>query len=780
MGVHLRRRHRAAAVAIAVSATGLMPVIAHAAASTTIYVDGTNNACFDGGTGTAAQPFCTLQPAVDAMGPGDTVIVNGSGYLPVTVTQSGTAAQPITIEGAAGSTAMISDSSPPTGVPAFAFSGASYITVENISTENVSQYATFTGSSHITLDSFRAAPTFGQSAPAGFTKPGVEISGDSSDITVSRGAFFDVGRTAPSLQIDSGSTGDVVSTNFLQGGDPSIVANGASGTAITSNTVVASSGAHCGSGILLTGASTGSTIENNVIEPATSCAASSGTPTPTGLLNVASAAASGTTVDYNVLGPGNKSNEYGWGGNYYQTAATFSAATGQGKHDITADPQLQTDGMTYYISSQSPVINSANSDAPGELSTDIGGSSRINDPLVADTGAGTHDYYDRGAEQLQAPGNTDLNVEGSGALGVTATATEWSSTGYTFNFGDGTGTESGAYGVAKHTYQTQGKYTITVTGTDSVTGKAFSDSTPFATPVGGTMWHDLRNANGSWQSEGWGVPGGSTGFQHTALTAMPDGSTQFVAVSSSGQLEHNIRFANGSWQGWRTLSQPGVIVTSADIAGMRDGSSQIVEDTNTGAVLHNIRYASGAWQRQGWAAIPASTNGTIVLAAITAMPDGSTQFVGVNGDDLLEHNIRHANGTWQGWNVVHQREDYSIYGADIAGMPDGSAQIVEETAGGVMHDIRFANGSWQSQGWASVGAPSGSTVTSITAMPDGSSQFVDVTSSGKIYHDIRFANGSWQREGWTGLGQPGKLPVFDADIAGFPNGSSQLIAMTKN
>jgi len=778
-GLHLRKHHRAAAVAIAVSATGLIPVAAHAASSTTIYVDGSNSACFDGGTGTAAQPFCTLQPAVDAVVPGDTVIVNGSGYLPVTITKSGTAAQPITIEGAAGSNAMVSDSSPPSGVPAFAFNGASYVTVTNISTENVSQYATFTASSHIVLDSFRAAPTFGQSAPSGFNKPGVEISGDSADITVSRGEFFDIGRTAPSLQIDAGSTGDVVSTNFLQGGDPSIVVNGASGTVITGNTAVASSGTHCGSGILLTGASTGSTIENNVIEPATSCTAA-GTPASTGLLDVASTATSGTTVDYNVLGPGNKSNEYAWGGSDYQTAATFNAATGQGGHDITADPQLQINGMDYYIMSQSPVINSANSDAPGELPTDVSGSSRINDPLVADTGAGTYDYYDRGAAQLQAPGNTDLLVDGSGALGVTATATEWSSTGYTFDFGDGTGTVPGTYGVAQHTYKTQGTYTLTVTGTDSGTGKPFSDSTKYFTPTSATMWHDVRNANGSWQAGGWSIPGGSTGFQHTALTAMPDGSTQFVGVTSSGQLEHNIRFANGSWQGWRALNQPGVVVTSADIAGMRDGSAQIVEDTNTGALLHNIRYASGAWQPQGWAAISNGNNGTVVIAAVTAMPDGSTQFIGVDVDDLLEHNIRHANGSWQGWNIVHQRADFSIYGADIVGMPDGSAQIVEETAGGVLHDIRYANGSWQSQGWQSVSAPSGSTETTITAMPDGSSQFVDITSSGKIYHDVRFANGSWQHQGWAALGQPGNLLVSAADIAGFPNGSSQLIAMTKN
>jgi hypothetical protein len=232
-------------------------------------------------------------------------------------------------------------------------------------------------------------------------------------------------------------------------------------------------------------------------------------------------------------------------------------------------------------------------------------------------------------------------------------------------------------------------------------------------------------------------------------------------------------------------------VTNADIAGMPNGSSQIVEETSTGAVWHNIRNANGSWQPHGWGLI---ADPYIVTAAeITGMPDGSSQLVGVYGG-VLKHNIRFANGSWQGWKVVAidalSRDDY-FTSADIAGMPDGSSQIVVNTPNSlsgspncVYHSIRYANGSWQPQGFASIGAPYCSTATSITAMPDGSSQFVDFVPNGnspKIYHDVRNANGSWQRQGWAELPVPNSsVPVVSVDIAGMPNGSSQLIALTQS
>ena len=159
----MRKRHRAAVFAIAVSAAGLLPAAAHADSSATIYVnDSGGSSCNDSGPGTQAEPFCNLQPAVDATVPGDTVLIAAGQYAPVTITKSGTAAAPITIKGTAalGSFVVIADSASPTQATALAFSGVSYVTVSNLNTEGVARYATLTDSSHVTLDSLSAMPTY--------------------------------------------------------------------------------------------------------------------------------------------------------------------------------------------------------------------------------------------------------------------------------------------------------------------------------------------------------------------------------------------------------------------------------------------------------------------------------------------------------------------------------------------------------------------------------------------------------------------------------------------
>ena len=153
-----------------------------------------------------------------------------------------------------------------------------------------------------------------------------------------------------------------------------------------------------------------------------------------------------------------------------------------------------------------------------------------------------------------------------------------------------------------------------------------------------------RNANGSWWS-GWQQgPANSTNIAQAAVTAMPDGDTQVVAVTTSGVLEHTVNSGStGTWQNWGVPANNATAV-SASIAGMPDGSSQLmIEVTSTGTLEHDVRNANGTWQPQGWGAPAGSTN--IAQATITAMPDGSTQLVAVTTAGVLEHNIRFANGT---------------------------------------------------------------------------------------------------------------------------------------
>ena len=195
----------------------------------------------------------------------------------------------------------------------------------------------------------------------------------------------------------------------------------------------------------------------------------------------------------------------------------------------------------------------------------------------------------------------------------------------------------------------------------------------------GKLLHTIRNANGTWQSSGWGSPAGSTGFVRAAITAMPNGSAQLVAVTSSGVLMHNIRFANGSWQGWRALSQPGVTIIDASIAGEADGSSQIVEVTSGHVMKHTIRFANGSWQKQGWGTPAGATD--IVQASIATIGGGATQIVATEGTGAGEFIARNTNGSWNGWQQADIAPMLSISSIEAGWVPDENVHFIAVSGG---------------------------------------------------------------------------------------------------
>ena len=466
-------RHRVAASAALLVCTCSMPVVipaaAHAASSTTFYVNKTG--CSDQTTDSSVQPYCTIQAAVNAAtSPGDTVIVaaNTDAYAPFTVSGSGTAAAPITIEG---STTPIKSSA--TGLPAatvtapsgsstaaVSVSGASYVDIENL---RVAQNATdvalaLSGSSNVVVSGVdESLPGFVSSMTP---QASMTISGDSSDITVERDRVLG-DSTAGAVDIQGGS-GDVVTTSQITDGYGSAIAlSQSTGADITSNWVPRA----CGAGISLTGGSTGASVQNNYVaslsEYSQFCAPST-TLTDENALLVDASSTSGTVADYNDLLTGYSSipNLYSWGGTSYTTAADFTASTGQGTHDT---------------SGASTVADSANSDAPGELPIDLYGHPRVDDPLVPNTGAGTYSYYDRGAIELVDPLTvsttsatpTTAPVGASANYGLTVTDSwGYAVTSCTYTFGDGTPTVTvpAADNVCteSHTFTTLGYHVVSV------------------------------------------------------------------------------------------------------------------------------------------------------------------------------------------------------------------------------------------------------------------------------------------------------------------------------
>jgi parallel beta-helix repeat protein len=125
------------------------------------------------------------------------------------------------------------------------------------------------------------------------------------------------------------------------------------------------------------------------------------------------------TLDYDLIysNPEYTNFQIIWGTTTYLTLAAFQM-TGQEAHGLQANPLLAAPAPIaeqppaipftvaintgdYHIAADSPAVDSAYSDAPGEQATDIEGKPRADIPSVPNTGAGTRTYDDRGAYEAQ-------------------------------------------------------------------------------------------------------------------------------------------------------------------------------------------------------------------------------------------------------------------------------------------------------------------------------------------------------------------------------------------
>jgi parallel beta-helix repeat protein len=116
----------------------------------------------------------------------------------------------------------------------------------------------------------------------------------------------------------------------------------------------------------------------------------------------------GTSANRNVVWTSSTAYTYvyTWGNPTYKTLAALTSATGQEAGGTQANP-LWADSRShdFHLTSGSPAIDSADSNASGELTTDATGAPRDDDPATTDTGVGARTYDDRGAYEFQPTGS---------------------------------------------------------------------------------------------------------------------------------------------------------------------------------------------------------------------------------------------------------------------------------------------------------------------------------------------------------------------------------------
>ena len=121
-----------------------------------------------------------------------------------------------------------------------------------------------------------------------------------------------------------------------------------------------------------------------------------------GNIRVADSAPTTSTADYNLVWQSGTGSEYLWAGTAYATQAALFAATGQEAHGLFADPTFVDEaGSNFQLAAGSPAIDSADSAATAEQTTDLLGHARVDDPATPNTGAGPRTYDDRGAYEYR-------------------------------------------------------------------------------------------------------------------------------------------------------------------------------------------------------------------------------------------------------------------------------------------------------------------------------------------------------------------------------------------
>jgi len=286
-----------------------------------------------------------------------------------------------------------------------------------------------------------------------------------------------------------------------------------------------------------------------------------------------------------------------------------------------------------------------------------------------------------------------------------------------------------------------------------------------------SVYFNIRYSSGSWQ--GFQAPAQPSGCCAAVGEASdPVNDTTHVDVVGTDGFFDDIRSSDGSWSGWTKPPQPPDAdeVSALGEAGDAAGTIWVFLYTDY-ALYYDYRLTSGTWGSWKQLALPFTQELGVSSIAVATTDDPSDQVQVMFADDSdsdtgqvaeVWHRVYTvSSGTWTGWAQPTQVPGQALSVA-AAGEVNGDVQFIAlNYEGYVYHDIRYEDGKWQ--GWdkpAQLPDPGGvSEFSSVTAAADGdgNAQFVvdDATDSGSfvLYHDIRYAAGTWQ-SGWEAIKTP--------------------------
>lgn len=584
----MRTFSRTSAIISAVAVTAGLAMTAatsaRAASVTDLYVNNSVTAlCSDTGTGTWEKPYCTIGAAAAAAQPGQTVHVEGGGYPAFTIGTSGTPDAPITFQADG---AMVAGGTGAATAPGITISNAHDVRLEDFNVTSGSRpepAILIQDATDITVDSGSAVGgTFQQSGSQTWGLPAINVTGVTSHVTISRMAI--TGKDS-GVELGLGVGDAVISTNFIDAQGSSVNpqdgadvrVNGAVGTVVTSNTILMG----CQTGI--DDSTPGTVLENNILQ-------TNGVAT-TGACNAAAATGisvpaddtSGTVADYNLIDP-RIGSLYNWAGTGYSDLGAFTTATGQGAHDLAANPGLTSvrgNEYSWFVpTANSPAVDSADANAPGELDTDMLGLPHTDLSNVPNTGTGPGDY-DRGAVEEQTGfvgvSGSSPTVTTTGPLSVTASIANgpfllggWPADQqqpglWTFNFGDGSAPVVTTAKTVTHTYRRAGDYTVNIFESYADFQEFLPSSSTHLTAVVGAHYTpvapvrvlDTRSAVGV--SSKTPVPAGGT-------LSLPLPSVAGVAAPDISAVVLNVAVLTPAKAGWLGVYPGGQSPGTANVA----------------------------------------------------------------------------------------------------------------------------------------------------------------------------------------------------------------------